>query len=243
MGSANEILIAVTGDVVPQVPSDRGSFPNIFAKALDIPDARYSAIDLRHDERLPDAASEDRIVIVTGSAANVHRRAAWMLRAEDWLRRLVGNRKPVLGVCFGHQLLAQALGGEVQPNPRGREISTVSVECRRDDSAQQDPLLGSLTSFRANACHSDTVSRLPPNARALAHSSLDPHQVIRFAPRCYGVQFHPEFDEEIMGAYLSARSAAVRSEGLDVGQLRSQLAPTPDARFLLRRFVEKVATN
>jgi GMP synthase-like glutamine amidotransferase len=73
-----------------------------------------------------------------------------MLSAEAELRRVVARSAPVLGVCFGHQLLAQALGGEVQPNERGREMSTVAIERLADD-----PLFAGLGQrFNANACHS-----------------------------------------------------------------------------------------
>src|SRR5690606_32575674 len=128
-------------------------------------------------------------VVLSGSSAHVQDREPWMLRAEASLRQLVAQGVPVLGICFGHQLLAQALGGEVQANPRGREISTVSI-----DRLGTAPLLDGLDArFAANACHSDTVIRLPPDAVVLGRNEADAHQIVRFAPRAYGVQFHPEF--------------------------------------------------
>jgi GMP synthase (glutamine-hydrolysing) len=140
---------------------------------------------------------------------------------------------PTFGVCFGHQLLAQALGGEVQLNPRGREMSTVEVE-RSGESLIFD---GVDERFQANACHVDTVVALPEGAEPLATSAGDDHQCIRFSDTCYGVQFHPEFDSEVMKGYVEARAELIAAEGLDPDAMLARASDTPMSGQVLRNFV------
>jgi GMP synthase (glutamine-hydrolysing) len=156
-----------------------------------------------------------------------------MLSAEAWLRDVVRAGTPTLGICFGHQMLAQALGGEVQKNPRGREIGTVRIERIADD-----PLFEGLpAAFEVNATHIDTVTVLPPGATRLARSSLDDHQAIRFTETCYGVQFHPEIDADVMRAYLEARREILATERFVVEALLAEVTHAPHGRQILRNFL------
>jgi GMP synthase (glutamine-hydrolysing) len=143
----------------------------------------------------------------------------------------------VLGICYGHQLLAHALGGEVGRNPRGREIGTVVV--RGLAPAQRDPLLGVWGAAEpAHVTHLECVLALPDGARRLAESDLDPVQAFAAGERAWGVQFHPEFDADIARAYLAARGDAARAEGLDPDALLAGVRDTPGGPRLLRRFAE-----
>jgi GMP synthase (glutamine-hydrolysing) len=159
-----------------------------------------------------------------------------MLRAEEYLRAVVGARVPVFGICFGHQMLAQALGGLVAKNRRGREIGTVSVELVSGDVLFE----GVSASFRANATHVDTVEVLPPGAVVLARSELEPNAALRFTDNAWGVQFHPEMDGAIIREFLAARRDLLAREGLDAAALLSSAADTPESAALLRRFARFV---
>jgi len=146
---------------------------------------------------------------------------------------------PVFGICFGHQLLAQALGGQVAKNPRGREIGTVEVRV-----LGEDPLLEpALGSFQANMTHIDSVIELPPNARCLARTELDDNAIVRFAENAWGVQFHPEMDAEIASHYVRARRDAMLAEGLDADRIAATLADTPRSRAMIQRFAECVSQS
>jgi GMP synthase (glutamine-hydrolysing) len=145
----------------------------------------------------------------------------------------------VLGICYGHQLLAQALGGTVGRNPNGREIGTVEV--RSLASAARDPLLGSWgAAGPAHVTHVESVLALPDGAVRLAESDLDPVQAFAVGERAWGVQFHPEFDAPIVRAYLEARRDKVRGEGRDPEALLGQIRETPGGPRLLRRFAELI---
>jgi GMP synthase (glutamine-hydrolysing) len=236
MAPPNKIVIVVTGDPVPAVFERRGDYGEMMKAAIgDSWTGGYAVVDARTESLGSDL--DDAAVVITGSAANVHTREAWMMRTETRLRELHERHTPILGICFGHQLVAQALGGQVGPNPRGREVSTVVVETLR-----RDPLLeGIAETFTANACHSDTVSELPRETAILARSTADPHQVLRFGDASWGVQFHPEFDGEVMRHFLDARSEAIVAEGFDLAELQRQASDTPDARIVFRNFIRYVA--
>jgi GMP synthase (glutamine-hydrolysing) len=171
----------------------------------------------------------------------VSAREPWSERSAGWLREAVAAGTPVLGICYGHQLLAHALGGRVGPNPRGREIGT--IELRLDPAARSDPLLGALPArCRAQATHVESVLELPPGARALASSPGDPVQAFAAGPAAWGVQFHPEFDAEVMRAYLEERRELLAGEGIDAAGLLRRVEETPQAAGLLGRFAALLRT-
>lgn len=232
MAPPNKIVVVVTGDPVPAVFARHGDYADMMKTAIgEAWDGPYAVVDARTEALGADL--DGAALVITGSAANVHTREDWMLRTEERLRQLHEEGTPMLGVCFGHQLLAQALGGQVGPNPRGREVSTVVVEPLRGD-----PLLEGLGApFTANACHSDTVEKLPLSTTIVARSTGDPHQVLRFGPRSWGVQFHPEFDGEVMRQFLEARAEAIVAEGLDLSELQRLAKDTPDARAVFGNFL------
>lgn len=176
-------------------------------------------------------------VIVTGSAAMVTDRAEWSERSADWLRQAAHEGLPVLGICYGHQLLAHALGGEVAYNPAGRESGTVRIDLH--DRAGQDPLFAGLPAqFAAHATHVQTVMRPPEGATVLARSQQDHCHAFRWRERAWGVQFHPEFATHHMRGYVHARADHLRNEGRCPQGIARDVTAAPQARKLLRRFVK-----
>jgi len=236
MVATNKIVIAVAGDPPETVRELHGDYPRMMSNAIGTAwSGEYEILDVR-DGLSVGEASDAAAVIVTGSSANVHTRERWIVETEAWLRQLVELGTPVLGVCFGHQLLAQALGGEVQRSPQGREMSTVSI-----DKLVDDPIFrGVPDTFSANAHHSDTVLRCPDSAIVLAKNSHDAHQVLRFGPRCYGVQFHPEFGQHVMRAFVDERAGSLLREGKDPTAYRERAAETPYSQGVMKNFVSHV---
>jgi GMP synthase (glutamine-hydrolysing) len=160
-----------------------------------------------------------------------------MLDTEAYLREAVGRGVPVFGICFGHQLLAQALGGRVEKNPLGREIGTVELA-----RIGADPLLaGGEEPYWVNMTHVDTVIDLPADARVLARTALDRHAAVRFADSVWGVQFHPEIDRGVLREYVNARRAPLLSEGLDPEAILGRARDTPAGASVLQRFAEHVS--
>jgi GMP synthase (glutamine-hydrolysing) len=235
------IVVLKTGDPVEPVGQRRGSFARMIREAAgDAWSGEWAEHDVRTEAPLPDLAAVSAYVL-TGSSANVPDRLPWMLRTEEHLRAAAAHGTPMLGLCFGHQILAQALGGEVVKNPRGREIGTVTVH--RTAGAADAWLDGAPASFPANASHIDTVARLPPGARRLGTTSLDENAIFAVGAAIRGVQFHPEFDADITAGYVAARTAAIASEGLDAAAIARHVRETPESRALVAGFIRTFVTR
>jgi GMP synthase (glutamine-hydrolysing) len=230
---ARPLLIIKTGSTVPTVRARRGDFERWFAAAMQLQTDDLDVVDVTQNEALPSPASVSG-VIVTGSPAMVTERADWSVQTGHWLKDAVQAQATILGVCYGHQLLADALGGDVHDNPLGRNIGTVDV--RPTDAAEDDPLLGEFGSLHVPVSHMQSVKSLPPDASLLATTALDPHHAFRVGDRCWGIQFHPEFDADIVRGYIDARQAQLQAEGLDARALRQQARDTDDGPRLLQRF-------
>jgi GMP synthase (glutamine-hydrolysing) len=180
-------------------------------------------------------------VIVTGSSSMVTDRHLWSERTADWLRSLLDGGMPVLGICYGHQLLAHTLGGEVDYNPQGREMGTVAVDMH--PHAGEDPLFGPLPPrFPVQVSHLQSVLRPPTDATVLARSDQDACQAFRWRDHAWGLQFHPEFSVNHMRGYVHARRDALQREGRCHQRMAKDVKPTPQARGVLRRFVRHAAT-
>ncbi|WP_123329119.1 glutamine amidotransferase [Erwinia sp. JUb26] len=171
-----------------------------FVQALGLSAGEYIVVRPDLGEALPDPATISA-AILSGSWAMVTDHADWSERTAAWVRHLVAEKLPLLGVCYGHQLMAYALGGKVGDNPNGWERGLQQLESAA--ARHQDPLLASLPShFSAWLSHRQSVLTPPPGAQVLASSVLEPCQIIRYSPQALSVQFHPEFTGEIMTACL-----------------------------------------
>jgi len=236
------ILILRAGDALEPVRRVRGDFPLwIRDTAGEAWEGAWREHDLRADEALP--ALEDAAAwVITGSSSSVTERAPWMLRTEEYVRQGVEAGVPVLGLCFGHQIVAQALGGHVAKNRLGRELGTVTLET--DAHPEGDPLFAGLPrSFAVNASHVDSVVRLPEGARVLAKTTLEPVAAYVVGERTWGVQFHPEFDGDVVRGYVRARAALMTEEGLVPEEALATAADTPQGAEVLRNFARVVRTR
>jgi GMP synthase (glutamine-hydrolysing) len=159
----------------------------------------------------------------------------WSRRVAGWIGDAVAADTPLLGICYGHQLLAQALGGEVGWNPRGREFGTVEVILHAE--ARVDPLFGHLPPrIPVHTCHAQSVLRLPPGAVCLASNAHDPHHAFVLGKTAWGVQFHPEFDVLAARAYIVECADLLRAEGIVPEQLLRSTRETSESEGLLERF-------
>ncbi|MBL8684265.1 MAG: glutamine amidotransferase [Myxococcales bacterium] len=235
--SQRRLCVLVTGETVELVRERFGEFQQFFERAIgDRWTGGYEAIDARTDDPARALDPGYAAVIVTGSPSSVTERAPWMLRAEEALRALVDREKPLLGVCFGHQLLASALGGEVRRNPAGRRLGTHLVRVRAEDDAL---FAGLDRELRVNVSHEDHVA-VRPTRGAIAHLAETDHDsfhAFRAGNRAWGVQFHPEFSDEITRGYVHARRALLVRAGLDPDAILARIEATPAGPRLLENFV------
>jgi len=231
-----QIALIKTGCTIEQIKPRHGDFEDWFADGLGVSDLLQ--IDVFRHESLP-APENLAGIVITGSPAMVSARLDWSECTAKWLYQAVQAGIPILGVCYGHQLLANALGGCAGPNPVGRQIGTVDAQII--DNKAEDSLLGHLpNTFAAQASHSEVVLELPPGAQRLATSPLDDNFSIRYAENVWGVQFHPEFSAPIMSDYIRYRGAAMREEGLNPEQVLDRVTETKEAKSVLKKFAELV---
>ena len=232
------LLIVKVGGTFEALRTQRGDFEHWIADGLGTEALPLLVIDPRRGDTLPDPA-EVSGVVVTGSHAMVSHREPWSETTAAWLARLVARGTPVLGICYGHQLLAHALGGEAGDHPLGAEVGTVTVTL--DAAAATDPLLQGLPArFSANAVHWQSALRLPDGAVRLAASAHEPVHAFRVGGNAWGLQFHPEFDADAMRGYIDMLADGLRKEGADPAALRERVAPTDAAAGLLGRFARIV---
>ena len=231
-----QITLIKTGGTIPEIKQQHGDFEDWFTAGLGV--IGVQQVDVFRNQSLP-ALEETAGIVITGAAAMVSHQEDWSEETAEWLKQAVDAGLPVLGVCYGHQLLAHALGGKVGPNPNGRQIGTVTTKSL--EASMSDPLLGHLPlQYSSQTSHSESVLKLPPNAQRLATSPLDDNFAIRFSENTWGVQYHPEFSGPVMAKYINYRSAALREEGLNPEELLANVSETGLAFSVLRKFAELV---
>lgn len=228
------VLIIRTGRAPDAIRARHGDFPHWFRLGAGLRPQQLRVVDVAAGEALP-APHEVAGAMITGSAAMVTERAAWSERVASWIRDAMDAELPLFGVCYGHQLMAHALGGRVGYLPGGREIGTQPIELSHN--APHDPLTATLpATFRAHTTHEQGVLDPPAGATVLARSARDPHQLLRYSAHAVSTQFHPEFNAEVMRAYIKRKHLDMLGEGGDPRQIFNAVSATPIARRLLRQF-------
>jgi GMP synthase (glutamine-hydrolysing) len=234
-----KLIVLRAGDAAAPVAARRGEFFGWIKREVgELWTGEWVEHDVRKDEPLPSPRDADGFVM-TGSSSSVTERAPWMLRSEELIRGIKEAGTPLFGICFGHQMVAQALGGRVARNPRGREIGSVEVRVVPHDP--RDPILDGIGErFRANGTHVDSVVELPPGARVLAETDLEPYAAFAIGDAIKCVQFHPEMDGDAMRGYLEARAHLIEAEGGDPNALIARATDAPEGASTLRSFVRGV---
>jgi GMP synthase (glutamine-hydrolysing) len=239
-------LVIKTGKTYDGIKERYGCFDDWMAAGLGVPRDRVDVASVFEGEDLPAHFDDYSGLVITGSPAMVTDRLPWSEALADRLAgEIAGNPDavPVLGICYGHQLLAHALGGDVAYNPRGREIGTVTITLT--DAHRGDALFSAFAAsatFDAHVTHLQSVIRLPPGSVHLAASALEPHHAFRAGERVWGVQFHPEFTEDVMRAYIDVLDERMRAEGIDADWVRNDVHAAPASNSLLRRFAVLAAS-
>lgn len=232
-----KLAILKTGTTYDHIRAQYGDFEDWFRAGLGTGLAIH-VVDVTRREDPGQPWDWDGIV-VTGSPAMVSHREPWSEQTAAWLAGAVDASVPVLGVCYGHQLLAHALGGHADDRPQGRESGTFEVRLLPEAAA--DPLFGPLPArFPAHLTHRQSALSLPPGAVRLAHSDNEPNQAFRLGRCAWGVQFHPEFTPTVMTAYLETQAEALAAEGQSPAELLAGVRPSEVAASLLARFGELV---
>jgi GMP synthase (glutamine-hydrolysing) len=228
-----KILIIKTGSTHKSMIDKYGDFEKWMTGSLH--PNEYLVVNVEKGERLPEFA-ECSGVMVTGSHSMVSDMEDWSEKTAAWIKEYVETGKPLLGICYGHQLLAHALGGKVEYHKDGMEAGTVEILLK---DVQDDALFKDMPKkFPAHAVHSQTVTRLPDGAECLAYNDFEPHHAFRYGRSAWGVQFHPEFSADVMKDYISMSSEKLKSQHKNPDDILKTVRETPQAESLLSRFEE-----
>lgn len=189
------IGILETGRVNSDLVPVHGKYPAMFARLLRSadPDVSVETVPVL-DGVLPDSPQECDGWLVTGSKHGVYDDLPWIDPLKDFLRRARDMRVPVVGICFGHQLLAEALGGRAEKSTRGWGVGVHSYSIRHRPGWMAD----APESPAWHAMHQDQVTAIPDDATVLADSAFCPYAMLAYGdpemPDAISIQPHPEFE-------------------------------------------------
>ncbi|MGY3447540.1 type 1 glutamine amidotransferase [Bradyrhizobium sp. USDA 4473] len=232
----SRITIIETGLVSPQFRERHGSYPQMFQRmvASADPSVTCDVVSLATGEALPDPSNLDAILI-TGSAAGVYDAVAWIAPLEAFVRAAHDKRIPMVGVCFGHQLIAQALGGTVRKSEKGWGIGRHIYRIAPDNGLLDGEMLA------VAASHQDQVITPPASARTIMASDFTPHAGLLYAnATTLSVQPHPEFTADYAGALCELRRGLAPDAVVDTAKA-SLTAPLDHAALggVVTRFLTK----
>ena len=241
MSENKQILILKTGHTIAGLLYAGEDFEDWFIDCSGLKEELFITTSLHLGEDLIDLG-QIRAIIVTGSPAYVTDEASWNFIAANYIKEAHQLGIPILGVCYGHQLLAWTFGGKVDFNANGRSIGTIQINLT--ELAKRDHLFKVLPErFSVHVSHQQSVVKLPADAVKLASGRSGIVQAFRLGNRTWGVQFHPEFSKRIMQKYIDERRITIEEEGLDPVRLSSQVSDTPRSAYLFRKFCQLAMDN
>lgn len=235
------VLLIQAGTPPDTLKAEHGDLPVWFSHALELAPDAIQIVKVFNGESLPEPDPR-RVAVITGSWDMVTDKRAWSEDTAAWIRRAIEADMPLFGVCYGHQLMAYALGGTVDYHPQGREMGCMEIHLTQ--AGIEDPFTRQLSEgFLAHLTHQQTVMELPQGAQSLASSSHDKNQIIRYSEKAISTQFHPEFTPAIAASLIHLRTEVLLSEGQDPVAMGCRLADAPEARDLLKTFISFHAAN
>lgn len=197
-----KIGILATGITPDELIETHGSYADMFVALFGRAgyDFDYDVYDVR-DDVFPESARACDAWIITGSKSNVYEKTPWMARLKDLILEIYNLGRPIVGICFGHQIVAEAFGADVDKYLEGWGVGLHTYQLEKDI-----PELSSLGGkFTLNAVHQDQVLTKPKQAEVLAYSAFCPFAALQYDNRILTLQAHPEFNMAFETELLQAR--------------------------------------
>lgn len=197
-----KIGILQTGMAPVELASSHGEYPEMFERFLSGRGFEFQNYNiLKHD--FPKSIEDADGWLITGSRHGVYEDHDWIATLEDFVRKIYAADIPLVGVCFGHQIIAQALGGKVEKYTDGWSVGHAEYEM--EDC--EDPVL-------LNAWHQDQVVELPEDARVIGSSEFCKYAMLTYGDKVMTVQPHPEFSDHFVEGLIKYRAIGVVPDDL-----------------------------
>ena len=211
------IGILQCGHAPDDVQAQHGDFNNMFAVLLQGQDFTFQTWNVV-DQDFPSSPLEADGWLITGSKHGAYEDHAFIKPLTELIKDIYASAQPMVGVCFGHQLIAQALGGKVEKFNGGWAIG------------RQNYTFGTHGAVTLNAWHQDQVTALPPGAEVIASNDFCKYAAVIYGTKAYTIQPHPEFSNSIFTDYVSVRrhSTSYPPELMDCADQMKNV-PTQDA--------------
>ncbi|MEM9629829.1 MAG: type 1 glutamine amidotransferase [Pseudomonadota bacterium] len=207
--------ILETGRPPVELADAHGDYPGMVRQWLDVLDAEYSSYAVL-DMEFPVNAHEADLWVITGSKFGAYEDHPWIPPLEEFVREVRSAGKLMFGICFGHQIIAQALGGVVRKSGKGWGLGVheYPTTCSWPDELGEAP-----EKIAIQAYHQDQVEEAPENAVTIASTEFCEHAGLWYPGFAITVQGHPEFGKPYASALLESRRGTVlKSEDVDQAQ-------------------------
>jgi len=190
-----KIGILRTGHSPDGMIETMGNYDTMFERLLDGNDFTYETFSVV-DGEFPAGPQDADGWLITGSKHGAYEDHAWIPPLEDLIRSINATGKPLIGVCFGHQIIAQALGGKVEKFEGGWSVG------RTEYTLDGQPLA-------LNAWHQDQVTQLPESARVVGSSDFCANAMLAYGDNIWTIQPHPEFNPAFVDGLIKTRGKGV----------------------------------
>ena len=165
---------------------------------------RYNVLEFEY----PQSLEENDCYFITGSQYSTYEDLTWIKKLEDFIQQCHNNETKLVGICFGHQLIAQSLGGKVEKNTKGWELGVTATHITRGLEWMQP----SREFFFSLVSHQDQVSQLPEHAINFAETNLCPYSGFTIDKHILTLQGHPEFSKNYVKLIIKLQSKNLSSE-------------------------------
>ncbi|KTD74679.1 glutamine amidotransferase-related protein [Legionella waltersii] len=185
--------ILLCDQVSPALAVKYGQYPEMFMNLLKRADSTLeSKVFNVENGEFPKSIHEVDAYLISGSRHGVYDDYPWIKQLEQFVRLLHLEQKKLVGICFGHQLVAQALGGTVVKSPKGWGVGMSQNQVYH----QKEWMVPKVEQFNILVSHQDQVIELPPGAELLAGSDFCPNYMLQVGSTVLTIQGHPEFTKD-----------------------------------------------